>query len=180
MIKEILIVAAILLFTAVLAAKTETPLKPVTTVDKVELNKYLGLWHQIAYFPVRFQPIDYPRVTAEYSLDGKGRINVLNKCYKDANGITKMKKAKGKAYAADASNSKLKVTFFWPFYADYWIVKLDKVNYSYSVVSDPSRKYLWILSRTPYMDRKTYDGIINFLTSNGWDLGRLEVTAEIK
>jgi apolipoprotein D and lipocalin family protein len=176
----ILIIILILMASASLAAKTDTLLKPVTTVDSVELNRYLGLWHQIAYFPVRFQPLDYPRVTAEYSLDGKGRINVLNKCYKDENGTTKMKKAKGKAYAADTSNSKLKVTFFWPFYADYWIVKLDKENYSYSVVSDPSRKYLWILCRNDYMDKKTYDEITSFLTSNGWDLSRLEVTAAIK
>jgi apolipoprotein D and lipocalin family protein len=63
---------------------------------------------------------------------------------------------------------------------NYWIVKLDDKNYSYSVVSDPSRKYLWILSRTPAMDKAVYNEIRDFLMTNGWNLEKLALTGKLK
>ena len=79
----------------------------------------------------------------------------------------------------DSSNSKLKVRFFWPFTGDYWIVKLGE-NYSYSVVSDPQHKYLWILARSPVMDKATYNEISTWLDKNGWNSGKLVVTGTVK
>ncbi|MDY0381508.1 MAG: lipocalin family protein, partial [Candidatus Cloacimonadaceae bacterium] len=58
---------------------------------------------------------------------------------------------------------------------DYWIVKLDK-NYQYSVVSDRKQKYLWILSRSPRMDRDSYNEILHFLEQGGWDIDKLVIT----
>jgi apolipoprotein D and lipocalin family protein len=59
-------------------------------------------------------------------------------------------------------------------------VKLDEKNYSYSVVSDPSRKYLWILSRTPAMDKAVYKEIKDYLVTNGWKLDKLALTGKLK
>ncbi len=84
-----------------------------------------------------------------------------------------MKQAKGKAKVVDKnSNAKLKVTFFWPFYGDYWIIKLGN-NYDYSVVGTPNRKYLWILNRTPQMDDNLYSQIIEYVKSKGFDANKL-------
>ena len=85
----------------------------------------------------------------------------------------KIKQAKGKAKVVDKnSNAKLKVTFFWPFYGDYWIIKLGN-DYIYSVVGTPNRKYLWILSRTPQMDDKLYSLLIGYVKSKGFDVSKL-------
>lgn len=154
-------------------------LNAVTTVKSVDLSRYLGRWYQFAYFPNSFQPKDCGLVAADYSLDSKGKIKVLNTCFADKEGKTIKKQATGKAYPVNKSNSKLKVSFFWPFKGDYWIVKLDK-DYRYSVVSDPKQKYLWILTRSPELDKKTYQEIYGFLQSNGWDTGKLKITGTLK
>ncbi|MDD3577733.1 MAG: lipocalin family protein, partial [Candidatus Cloacimonetes bacterium] len=146
----------------------------------VDLQRYLGKWYQIAYFPTRFQPNKGGMVTAEYSLDKKGKIRVVNTSYKDDEGREVRDVAKAKAWATDKSNSKLKVKFVWFASGNYWIVKLDDKNYSYSVVSDPSRKYLWILSRTPAMDKAVYNEIRDFLMTNGWNLEKLALTGKLK
>ena len=89
-----------------------------------------------------------------------------------------MKQAKGNAKVVDKnSNAKLKVTFFWPFYGDYWILKLGD-NYDYSIVGTPNRKYLWILSRTPQMDDKLYLQLIEYVKSKGFDVSKLIKTLQ--
>ena len=70
------------------------------------------------------------------------------------------------------SNAKLKVTFFWPLYGDYWVIDLDP-EYRYAVVSEPRRKYLWILSRTPQMESSTFDQITTRLRAMGFDPSKL-------
>jgi apolipoprotein D and lipocalin family protein len=153
---------------------------PVQTVPYVDLQRYLGKWYQIAYFPTRFQPNEGGMVTAEYSLDKKNKIRVVNTSYKDDDGKVIRDQAIGKAWTVDDTNSKLKVKFVWFIAGKYWIVKLDQENYSYTVVSDPKRKYLWILSRTPAMDAKVYKEITDWLTANGWNLGKLALTGKLK
>ena len=137
-------------------------------VPHVELEKYLGKWYEIAHLPAKFQE-GCDETTATYTLSKDGGISVLNQATKDG----KMKQAKGKAKVVDKnSNAKLKVTFFWPFYGDYWIIKLGN-NYDYSVVGTPNRKYLWILSRTPQMDDKLYSKLIEYVKSKGFDVSKL-------
>jgi len=142
-------------------------------VPHVELEKYLGKWYEIAHLPAKFQE-GCDETTATYTLLKDGTISVLNQSIKDG----KMKQAKGKAKVVDKdSNAKLKVTFFWPFYGDYWIIKLGN-NYDYSVVGTPNRKYLWILSRTPQMDDKLYSQLIEYAKSKGFEVNKLIKTLQ--
>jgi apolipoprotein D and lipocalin family protein len=136
-------------------------------VPHVELDKYLGKWYEIAHLPFRFED-DCTDITATYGLS-KGNISVLNECLRDG----KLKQAKGKAKVVDKnSGAKLKVSFFGPFYADYWIIDLGK-EYDYAVVGTPNRKYLWILSRTPQMDDKLFSQLIESAKSKGFDVDKL-------
>ncbi len=137
-------------------------------VQHVELDKYLGKWFEIAHLPAKFQE-GCSETTATYTLSKDGNISVLNECRRDG----KLKQSKGKAKVVDRiTNAKLKVTFFWPFYGDYWIIKLG-ADYGYAVVGTPNRKYLWVLSRTPKMDEKLFSEIIEFSKSKGFDLKNL-------
>lgn len=96
--------------------------KEVQTVPSVDLDRYLGKWYEIARYPNGFQKACAGSVTATYSHRDDGQISVLNECRK-ADGKTKA--AKGRAKVPDpAVPSKLRVTFFWPFYGDYWILDL--------------------------------------------------------
>ena len=148
----------------------------VQTVTNVDLKKYVGKWYEIASYPMRFQK-GCTCTTAEYTATDKGYIIVENRCSKDSvNG--KQSYVKGKAFVEkNSGNAKLKVQFFWPFKAKYWIIDLAD-DYNYAVVSHPDKKYLWILSRTPKMSDITYDQITNRLLVKGFDLNKLQKTIQ--
>ncbi len=145
--------------------------KPLATVPSVDLGKYMGRWFEIASFPQKFQKGCHC-TTADYAMTDKGYVQVINTCRKDA-ADGKVKTAKGKAFVVEGSgNAKLKVQFFWPFRGDYWIIDLAP-DYSYAVVGDPSRKYLWILARTPKMDETLYREITARIAAKGFDVAKL-------
>lgn len=147
------------------------------TVSVVDLNKYAGKWYEIASFPQRFQKGCHC-TTAEYTLSSKGYVIVENKCNKDSI-YGKQMSIRGKAFVEkNSGNAKLKVQFFWPFKAKYWIIDLAN-DYSYAVVSHPNKKYLWILSRTPQMNDEIYNQILLRLKEMGFDLSKLNVTPQI-
>ncbi len=142
------------------------------TVDSVDVKRYMGTWFEIARFPQRFER-GLVGVTANYTLLPNGKVRVLNSGYeKDFNG--RLRTATGSARVVDtATNAKLKVSFFWPFSADYWILELGK-DYEYAVVGEESRKYLWILSRTPQMDEGIYNELLKRVQNKGFDISKLE------
>ncbi len=147
------------------------------TVDHVDLKKYMGKWFEIASYPQRFQKGCHC-TTAEYTLTDKGYAIVENKC--NIGSVTgKLSSIKGKVFVEENSgNAKLKVQFFWPFKAKYWIIDLAD-DYSYAVVSHPNKKYLWILSRTPKMESYIYQRIVLRLKQKGFDITKLQVTKQI-
>jgi apolipoprotein D and lipocalin family protein len=159
---------------------TTTNIKSQTlqTVTSVDLNKYLGKWYEIASYPQAFQKGCHC-TTAEYTLSEKGYVIVENRCNK--NSITgKQAYIKGKAFVEkNSGNAKLKVQFFWPFKAKYWIIDLAG-DYSFAVVSHPNKKYLWILSRSPKMDESVYQLIISRLKEKGFDISKLQKTPQIE
>ena len=142
------------------------------TVEHVDIARYMGTWFEIARFPQRFEK-GLVGVTATYSLCPGGKVRVVNKGYRgDFSG--KLKTATGSARVVDTkTNAKLKVTFFWPFAGDYWIIELGD-NYEYAAVGEESRKYLWILSRTPQMDESVYNELLHRVRVKGFDTSRLE------
>ena len=151
-------------------------LAPPTTVSHVDLNRYLGTWYDIASFPQSFQK-GCTATTANYTLRADGDIDVLNRCRKDSLDGEE-KSAKGRARVVDrTTNAKLEVSFFRPFWGNYWIIDLGS-NYEFAVVGDPSRDYLWILSRTPTMDPSVYEGIIARLRAQGYEVERLHRTLQ--
>lgn len=148
---------------------------PLKTVDSVDLKRYAGDWYEIARYPNRSEKDCDSDVHARYVLRPDGRVNVRNECRK-ANGKSEV--ANGTAKVADAkTNAKLKVTFFWPFYGDYWIIDLDP-QYRYAVVGEPDRKYLWVLSRTKELDEATYKQILQHVAENGYDTSKLVKTKQ--
>lgn len=150
--------------------------KPVETVPHVELARYVGTWYEIASFPQRFQK-GCTGTVATYSIRPDGAIDVLNRCSRDSL-AGKVTTAKGRARVVDATtNAKLKVSFFWPFWGDYWIIDLGR-DYEFAVVGHPNRKYLWILSRTPSMGADVYRGILERLVAQGYDTSRLATTLQ--
>jgi len=167
-----------MLFPAFFAGCASNKMPELKTVEKVDLSRYLGLWYEIARIDQTFQK-GCVATTAEYSLKDDGRIKVLNKCRKNTiDG--KEKSAEGVAWVVDKeTNAKLKVSFFWPFSGKYWIIDLEP-EYKWAVVGDPSREYLWILSRSPEMDEETYEGIMKRLKEQLYDISKIQKYPQIK
>lgn len=151
---------------------------PPQVVSYVDLKRYTGTWYEIARYPNRFQE-GCLGTTATYTPLEDGRIGVLNQCRKGTlEGV--ISSAKGKAWVVDReTNAKLKVSFFWPFTGDYWVIDLGE-NYEYAVVGHPDRKYLWILSRTPEMDEGLYQRILEKLRMQAYDISKLVKTPQVK
>lgn len=169
--KNILFLVSLFNFFTAFAQKKE-----LKTVSHVDVKRYAGKWYEVASFPQRFQKGCHC-TTAEYTISDKGYIIVENRCNRDSI-KGKQSYIKGKAFVQkNTGNAKLKVQFFFPFRAKYWIIDLAD-DYSYAVVSHPNRNYLWILSRTPNMNETTYNGIITRLKENGFDLSRLQKTEQ--
>ena len=150
-------------------------LAPVRTVPHVDLERYAGTWYEVARFPNRFQKKCAREVTATYQLNG-GKVAVTNRCVKSDGTTTEIR---GKAKVVDTStNAKLKVTFFWPFYGDYWILGLDP-EYRWAVVGAPNRKYLWLLSRAKTLSGEQRESALKAVRENGFDPSRLVDTPQI-
>ncbi len=146
-------------------------LPPVETVKAVDLGLYMGKWFEIAAFPQKFQKGCHC-TTAEYELTAKGTVRVVNTCRRGGPD-GKVSRARAKGWVVPGSgNARLKVQFFWPFKGNYWIIDLAG-DYSYAVVGDPTRKYLWILARTPRMDPVLYAEIVARTAAQGFDTSRL-------
>ena len=141
------------------------------TVESVDLNQYMGRWYAIASLPVWFQK-NCHCVTAEYSMQ-KDYVAVINTCRKGSpDGPLKVSTAKA-FVVPETDNAQLKVQFFWPFKGDYWIVALDE-RYEYAMVGHPRKKYLWIMSRDPFLEDETYAALIDTAREMGYDVGKLK------
>ncbi|MFN3516596.1 MAG: lipocalin family protein [Novosphingobium sp.] len=140
----------------------------------VELSRYLGRWYELARYEQGFQK-DCEGVSADYALRTDGKISVLNRCRKPDG---KVSEARGKAKIIDTqTNAKLKVSFFGPFYGDYWV--LDRAeDYSWAIVGEPSGRYLWILSREAAPGQAKVDALIARAGALGYDTSMIRLTAQ--
>lgn len=145
--------------------------KKESTVSYLDLNRYLGLWYEIARFDHFFER-GMEGVTAEYSIFPGAKIRVLNSGHKGSlDG--KLKQAEGKAKQPDPSDpGKLKVSFFLFFYGDYYILELDQ-DYRWALIGSSSKNYLWILSRTPQLASDELEMILKLAQDRGYDTGKL-------
>lgn len=149
----------------------------ITTVDSVDLKKYVGTWYEIAKIPNSFQDQCIKNTTATYKINNEGDIEVVNKCI-DENG--EFDSAEGIARVVDKkSNSKLEVSFVsilgWNlFWGDYWILGLDK-DYKFAIIGTPSKKYGWILSRSPKMSKEDLEFCYSIFEKNGYSRKSFEL-----
>lgn len=158
--------------------------QPLQTIQSLDVTRYMGTWFEIAKYPNRFQKQCVRNTSAEYSLKKDGTVKVLNRCQL-ASGD--MDEADGQARQIGGVKSpKFEVRFaptwlsWLPMvWGDYWVIDLDK-EYELVAVSEPSRKYLWVLARTPQVNQANYDALIARLKARGFDMNKLELSPQGK
>lgn len=145
-----------------------------TAVERVELDKYLGIWYEIARKPVMWKNKCTHDVTVIYTLNENGHLNIESRCY-GKNG--RLYKTEGEAFIQNEPyNSKLKLSFLpeavrWlPVgRGDYWILKVDP-KYGVVLIGEPKRKFLWILARDPHLKSPHIQQYLHYAKSLGYDL----------
>ena len=163
-------------------AQTSAPPEPLQTIARLDVGRYLGTWYEIAKYPNRFQRQCVADTSALYRLRDDGQLDVINRC-RQANG--EVAEAVGRARQdGPADSPKLKVRFapawlsWLPMvWGNYWVIDID-TDYQLVAVSEPSREYLWILSRTPTVEVGAYQALLGRLREKGFEVGRLERTAQ--
>lgn len=156
-----------------LAACTAPPEPSAATpkpVERLDLARYLGTWHEIARYPNRFQTQCTGASTATYSLRADGDVRVVNRCR-----VADGSQDEAEAVARPVGTARLQVRFapWWlswlpGVWGDYWVIDLDP-DYRLAAVSDPTRRYLWILARSPQVAPEALEALLARLRAQGFD-----------
>lgn len=156
----------VLLFSLTLTACSTAPPDGVVPVSSFNLSRYLGKWYEIARLDHAFER-GMTDVSAIYSLQEDGSVTVLNRGYDTRR--QRWKEAVGRAvFIGDSETASLKVSFFGPFYGGYHVIALDHENYRWSLVSGPSRDYLWILARDRTLSADVREALVSKARSLGF------------
>jgi apolipoprotein D and lipocalin family protein len=164
------------------AQSTEVPPAPLEAIASLDVARYMGTWYEVAKYPNWFQKRCIANTSASYAVQPNGMLQVLNRCQKEDGS---MSEALGAAkQVGDANSPKLEVRFapawlsFLPFvWGNYWVIDLDP-QYQLAAVSEPSRKYLWILSRTQTVEPKAYEALLQRLKQKGFNLDAIEISKQ--
>jgi apolipoprotein D and lipocalin family protein len=155
---------------------------PLEAIASLDVPRYMGTWYEVAKYPNWFQKRCIANTSATYAVQSNGMLQVLNRCQKEDGS---MSEALGAAkQVGDANSPKLEVRFapawlsFLPFvWGNYWVIDLDP-QYQLAAVSEPSRKYLWILSRSKTVEPKAYEALLQRLKQQGFNLDAIEISKQ--
>ena len=161
-----------------------TPTEPMpgmpATVEAVDVPRYLGTWFEQARLPIFFQDgpdVRCEDVTAIYTPRPDGAVDVLNTCRNALQGGARRAATAVATPVPGSNNARLRVSFFWPFHGDYWVLGLDP-DYRWAVVGSPSRRVLWILSRSTEMPPADYEQAVAIAAREGFAVQNLQRTAQ--
>lgn len=169
---SLIVISFIIIGIACTGTNNQETMIDKSVVKELDLEKYLGTWYELARYDHKFER-GLQGVTANYSIREDGKIKVLNSGYKKSL-EGKFSKATGKAFVPnpELEPSKLKVSFFWNFYGDYFVMELDD-DYQWAIIGSSSDNFLWILSRTPQLDPVLYSKLIEKIKARGYDVSDL-------
>jgi apolipoprotein D and lipocalin family protein len=156
--------------TLILAACSTHP--PLKKVEKVEISRFMGKWYVIANIPT-FVEKEAHNAVETYSWNNKeNRVDVVFEFNKGSFKGEK-KTYTQKAFVIDDSGSEWRIQFFWPLKFPYIIMDLAD-DYSYTVIGVPNRSYIWIMSRTPTLEEKTYQGILKRISGQDYNISLIQ------
>ena len=147
-------------------------MKPIDTVDYVDLDRFMGKWYVIANIPT-FIEKDAHNATETYRLESDGTIATTFRFNKGGlDGPVKTYHPRG-FIRDNQSNAVWGMQFVWPFKAEYLVIYLDE-NYSLTVIGRTKRDYVWIMAREPVIPDDKYSLILDFLQEQEYDISKVQ------
>ena len=145
-------------------------MEPLKTVDRVNIDDFMGDWYVIANIPTAIEKGAHNAIES-YRLDDDGTIDTTF-TFRDGSFDGKLKTYNPRGFISDESNAIWGMQFFWPIKADYRIIYLNE-DYSVTVIGRNKRDYVWITAREPAIADTEYQAILGMLKSVGYDLGEV-------
>lgn len=179
-------IAALLMMISLNASAADAPpaaaVGPLASIASLNVPRYMGTWYEIAKFPNRFQTKCVGFTVATYSALADGSLLVRNRCRTDKGETDEAIGAARQVGAPDSARLKVRfapaiLSFLPMVWGDYWVIDLD-AGYQLAAVSEPKREYLWILSRTPKVDKASYQALLTRLEGQGFDVSKLVPTRQ--
>lgn len=176
-----LLVVVALVLGAMAAVPAQIP-PPLRVVESLDLSRYAGKWYEIARLPNKFQARCASDVVARYTVRSDGRLDIINQCRAADDALVEVR---GIARRGNANKDAILQVRFRPAFfsflpgawGNYWIIGLGP-DYTWAVVGEPARRYVWILSRAPLMSASSYDQALEIAAGNGFDVSKVVRTAQ--
>jgi apolipoprotein D and lipocalin family protein len=147
-------------------------MKPINTVEYVDLNRFMGKWYVIANIPT-FIEKDAHNATETYRLESDGTIATTFRFNKGSlEGPVKTYHPRG-FIRDNQSNAVWGMQFIWPFKAEYRVIYLAE-DYSLTVIGRTKRDYVWIMAREPSIPDEKYALILDFLQEQDYDIRKVQ------
>lgn len=147
-------------------------MKPIYTVESVDLNRFMGDWYVIANIPT-FIEKDAFNATESYRLDDDGTVDTTFR-FNSGGHDGPVKEYNPRGFVRDdGSNAVWGMQFIWPFKAEYRIIYLNE-DYSTTVIGRNKRDYVWVMSRKPAVPDDEFKNILEFLKEQGYDIEKIQ------
>jgi apolipoprotein D and lipocalin family protein len=154
----------------------------VKSIPEFDVSRYMWTWYEIAKLPNWFQRKCVQGTQARYKVLGPTQIEVNNKCTTasgeeiQAIGLARPN-GSGRPAQLEVRFAPEWTAWLPMVWGAYWVLDLD-ADYQLAAVGDPSKSYLWILSRTPQVSADRYDAVLQRLNVMGFDITKLEKTRQ--
>jgi apolipoprotein D and lipocalin family protein len=151
-------------------------MNPITTVPRVDLERFMGDWYVIAAIPT-FIETDAFNAVESYALAEDGTIETTFRFNKGGfEGPLKTYTPRG--FVEDPqTNAVWGMQFFWPIKAEYRVIHLAS-DYSVTIIGRTKRDYVWIMARKPQIPEAEYARLLDFLRGEGYDVGRIRMVPQ--
>ena len=147
-------------------------MKPIRTMDSVDLNRFMGDWYVIANIPTFIEKGAHNAIES-YRMNDDGTI-ATTFTFRDGDYTGKQKQYTPTGFVKDTdSNAVWGMQFIWPIKADYRIVYVDP-DYSQTIIGRNARDYVWIMTRTPQIPDKEYEKLISIVKQEGYDMSKVQ------
>lgn len=162
---------------SLLSACGSQNLKPIHTVEHVDLQRFMGEWYVVANIPTFIETDAYNAIET-YAMNDDGSI-ATTFTFHDGSADGELKKYEPTGFIVDEqSNALWDMQFIWPFKAEYRVIYLD-ADYQATIIGRTKRDYLWLMSRQPEIDDSSYASLLAFIAEQGYDINKVQKVPQV-
>ena len=152
-------------------------LKPIDTVEYVDLKRFMGEWYVIANIPTFIETDAYNAIET-YKMNEDGSI-ATTFIFRKGSAEGNRKQYNPTGFIVDKqSNALWDMQFIWPFKAEYRVIYLDD-DYQTTIIGRSKRDYVWLMSRQPGIDENSYRSLLGFIQSQGYDIDKVQKVPQV-